>query len=120
MRRILLILCIKPIFVLPNAASAYIYIEVYAMGKRSYKLREKLSNTFELPKDIVLDVSKIIIIGTGQIMVENHKGIIEYSEELIRINTGSGITALHGKNLAIKTIFQEEITITGEITNIEF
>ena len=90
------------------------------MGKRSYKLREKLSNAFELPKDIVLDVSKIIIIGTGQITVENHKGIIEYSEELIRINTGSGIVALHGNNLAIKTIFQEEITITGEITNMEF
>ena len=91
-----------------------------AIGTRSYKLREKLSNAFELPKDIVLDVSKIIIIGTGQITVENHKGIIEYSEELIRINTGSGIVALHGKNLAIKTIFQEEITITGEITNMEF
>ena len=90
------------------------------MGKRSYKLREKISNTFDLPKDIVLDVSKIIIIGTGQITVENHKGIIEYSEDLIRINTGSSIMKLWGRNLAIKTILQEEITITGEITNIEF
>lgn len=90
------------------------------MGKRSYKLREKLSNTFELPKDIVLDVSKVIIIGTGQITVENHKGIIEYSEDLIRINTGSGIMKLCGKNLTIKMILQEEITITGDITSIEF
>ena len=90
------------------------------MGKKSYKLKEKISDTFELPKDIVLDVSKIIIIGTGQITVENHKGIIEYSEELIRLNTGSGIIKLCGRKLVIKTIFQEEITITGEITNIEF
>jgi sporulation protein YqfC len=90
------------------------------MGKRSYKLREKISNTFELPKDIVLDVSKIIIIGSGQITVENHKGIVEYSEELIRINTGSSIMKLWGRNLTIKTIIQEEITITGEITGIEF
>ncbi|MEA4847500.1 MAG: sporulation protein YqfC [Clostridiaceae bacterium] len=90
------------------------------MGKKSYKLREKISNTFELPKDIVMDVSKIIIIGTGQITVENHKGIIEYSEELIRLNTGSGIIKLCGRKLVIKAIFQEEITITGEITNIEF
>lgn len=90
------------------------------MGKKSYKIREKISNTFELPKDIVLDVSKIIIIGTGQVTIENHKGIVEYSEELIRINTGSGIIKLCGRNLAIKTILQEEITITGEITNIEF
>jgi hypothetical protein len=27
---------------------------------------------------------------------------------------------LNGKNLTIKTILQEEITIVGEITNIEF
>ncbi|MGI6585956.1 MAG: sporulation protein YqfC [Lutisporaceae bacterium] len=90
------------------------------MGKRIYKLKENISNTFELPKDIVLDVSKIIIIGTGQVTVENHKGIIEYSEETIRINIGSSVMKLCGKNLSIKTILQEEITITGEITNIEF
>ncbi|NLK33935.1 MAG: sporulation protein YqfC [Gracilibacteraceae bacterium] len=90
------------------------------MGKRIYKLKENISNTFELPKDIVLDVSKIIIIGTGQVTVENHKGIIEYSEEIIRINIGSSVMKLCGKNLSIKTILQEEITITGEITNIEF
>lgn len=108
------------LFVLHSASQAYIYIEVGAMGKRSYKIREKISNTFELPKDIVLDVSKIIIIGTGQVTVENHKGIVEYSEELIRINTGNCIMKLSGKKLAIKTILQEEITITGEITNIEF
>ncbi len=90
------------------------------MVKKSYRIRERISNTFELPKDIIMDVSKVIIIGTGQITVENHKGIVEYSEELIRVNTGSGILKLCGRNLAIKTILQEEITITGEITNIEF
>jgi sporulation protein YqfC len=90
------------------------------MVKKSYRIREKISNTFELPKDIIMDVSKVIIVGTNQITVENHKGIVEYSEELIRVNTGSGIMKLFGRNLAIKTILQEEITITGEITNIEF
>lgn len=90
------------------------------MGKRGYRIREKISNTFELPKDIVLDVSKVIIIGTSQITIENHKGIIEYSEELIRINTGSGIMNLSGRNLSIKHILQEEITITGEIQGINY
>lgn len=90
------------------------------MGKGSHKIREKISNAFELPKDIVLDVSKVIIIGTGQVTIENHKGIIEYSEELIRVNTGSGIMKLSGRNLIIKYIFQEEITITGEIQSINY
>lgn len=108
------------LFVLHNAAAAYTYIEVDAVGKKSYKLREKISNTFELPKDIVLDVSKVIIIGTGQVTIENHKGIVEYSEKLIRINTGNGVMKLCGRNLTIKTILQEEITVTGELSNIEF
>jgi len=108
------------LFVLHFYIAAYIYIEVDAVGKKSYKIREKLSNTFELPKDIVLDVSKVIITGTEQVTIENHKGIVEYSEELIRINTGSGIMKLCGKSLTIKTILQEEITITGAISNIEF
>lgn len=90
------------------------------MGKRSYKIREKISNAFELPQDIVLDVSKVIIIGTNQVTIENHKGIIEYSQELIRVNTGSGIMNLCGRNLVIKHIFQEEITITGEIQSINY
>lgn len=107
-------------FVLPNVLQAYIYIEVGAMGKRSYKIREKISNAFELPQDIVLDVSKVIIIGTNQVTIENHKGIIEYSQELIRVNTGSGIMNLCGRNLVIKHIFQEEITITGEIQSINY
>jgi sporulation protein YqfC len=90
------------------------------MVKKSYRIRERISNTFELPQDIVLDVSKVIVIGTGQVTVENHKGIIEYSEELIRINTGNGIIKLYGRGLSIKTILQEEIIIIGEIINIEF
>ena len=112
--------CCDNKYVLQHSFKAYTYIEVFSMVKKSQKIREKLSDTFELPKDIVLDVSKVIIIGTEQVTVENHKGIVEYSEELIRINTDSCIIKLSGRRLAIKTILQEEITITGEITNIEF
>ena len=90
------------------------------MKKRSYRIKEQISNAFELPKDIVLDVSKVILIGNSQITIENHKGIIEYSEDVIRVNIGNGIIRLSGKNLGIKTILQEEITIAGEISEISF
>jgi len=90
------------------------------MGKGSKRIKEKISNVFELPKDIVLDVSKVIIIGTEQVTIENHKGLVEYNEDLIRVNTGSGIMNLCGRKLCIKHIFQEEITITGEIQSISY
>lgn len=90
------------------------------MSKRGYRIREKLSSALELPKDIVLDVAKLTMVGNSQVSIENHKGIIEYSDEIIRVNTGCGILSISGANLNIKTILQEEITVTGEISAITY
>lgn len=90
------------------------------MNKKAYKIKETISNALELPKDIVLDVAKVTLIGTDTITVENHKGIIEYNEDQIRINTGSGILTINGSKLSIKAILQEEITITGEVFCISY
>lgn len=90
------------------------------MNKKTYKIKESISNALELPKDIVLDVAKVILIGTDNVTVENHKGIIEYNEDQIRINTSSGVLTINGSKLNIKSILQEEITITGEIYCISY
>jgi sporulation protein YqfC len=90
------------------------------MNKKAYKIKETISNALELPKDIVLDVAKVTLIGTDTITIENHKGIIEYNEDQIRINTGSGILTINGSKLSIKAILQEEITITGEVFCISY
>ncbi|MDF2531453.1 MAG: sporulation protein YqfC [Clostridia bacterium] len=90
------------------------------MKKRTYQIKETLSNALELPKDIILDVAKVTLIGSNNVAVENHKGILEYNEDQIRVNTGSGILTIHGSKLNIKSILQEEITITGEINSVSY
>jgi len=90
------------------------------MNKKTYKIKETISNVLELPKDIVLDVAKITLIGSNNVTVENHKGIIEYNDDQIRINTGSGVLTINGLKLNIKSILQEEITITGEVHCISY
>lgn len=90
------------------------------MKKKAYKIKETLSNALELPKDIILDVAKVTLIGSNNISVENHKGILEYNEDQIRVNTGSGILTINGSKLNIKAIIQEEITITGEIYSVSY
>ncbi len=74
----------------------------------------------ELPRDIVLDLPKITLVGNLQLYVENHKGIIEYSTGLIRINTKSGILVVTGSDLSIRTIVIEEIIVVGRIDKVEF
>ena len=90
------------------------------MKSRSKGIKESISELLELPKDIVLDLPRITLVGNLQLYVENHKGLIEYSNQRIRINTKSGIMRIIGKNLTIKTVIAEEIIIVGVIEHIEF
>jgi sporulation protein YqfC len=93
---------------------------VGVMNKKTYKIKESLSNALELPRDIILDVAKVTLVGSSNITVENHKGILEYNEDQIRVNTGSGILVIFGSKLNIKSILQEEITITGTINSVSY
>lgn len=88
--------------------------------KRLDEIKSNISEILELPKDIVLDLPKITMIGNLQVYIENHKGIIEYSKERIRINTHMGILRITGKNMYIRTIVTEEVLVVGEIGTFEF
>lgn len=90
------------------------------MKKKTYKIKETISNALELPKDIMLDVAKVTLIGNNSVTVENHKGVLEYNEDQIRLNTNCGVLTINGAKLNIKSILQEEITITGEVCGISY
>ncbi|MBZ4644806.1 MAG: hypothetical protein PWR27_1752 [Petroclostridium sp.] len=83
-------------------------------------IKEKVSDILELPREIILDVPKLIFIGNKDLSIENYKGIIEYSDKLIRVNTNSHMLKITGQKLEIKTITAEEIIIAGEISTVEF
>lgn len=83
-------------------------------------IRKKITNMLELPKEIVLNLPLISVTGNEEIVIENYKGIIEYNEERIRINTSCGIIRIEGKSLHLKRITAENMTINGLITKLEY
>lgn len=90
------------------------------MKSKTKDIKESMSDLLELPKDIMLDLPRVILLGNLQLYIENHKGIIEYSKNRIRVNTKNGILRITGKDLLIKTIVTEEIIICGSIDTMEF
>ncbi|QXM05697.1 sporulation protein YqfC [Crassaminicella indica] len=90
------------------------------MKSKTKEIKESLSELLELPKDIMLDLPRITLIGNLQLYIENHKGIIEYSKTIIRVNTKSGVIRVTGRELSIKTIITEEMIICGKVENVEF
>ena len=84
------------------------------------KFKEKLTEILELPKEVVLNVPRMTMVGSGNLLIENYKGIIEYDDKRIRVNTGIGIIKILGARLVIKEITSEDIMIDGEIQSMEF
>lgn len=86
---------------------------------KSPALGERIADLFELPREVVLDLPQVTLVGNGFLRVENHRGIIEYQPEVIRVNTSRGEMAVRGRNLVIRAIIPEEIVISGKVTAVE-
>lgn len=74
----------------------------------------------DLPKEIMLGLPLLTIIGTREVRIENFKNIIEFSEEKIRISTSSGILKIEGKSLVLSEINSKSISISGSILKYDF
>lgn len=83
-------------------------------------LKNRIAESFELPKEVVLDVPKLRVISNSELTIENHKGIVEYNTSLIRINSNIGVIAIAGDYLQVREISHESVIIVGEILKVEY
>lgn len=82
-------------------------------------LGERIADFFELPKEVVLDLPQVSLIGNGFLRIENHRGIVEYLPDVIRVSASRGEMTIRGRKLVIRSILPEEILVSGEILSIE-
>ncbi|MBO5149082.1 MAG: sporulation protein YqfC [Anaerotignum sp.] len=83
-------------------------------------LRKNMTEALELPKEIMLNLPLISLVGREEVTIENYKGILEYGEELVRIGTAAGVLRLTGSGLCLKQLSAECMVVTGRIENLSF
>lgn len=88
------------------------------MVKRDYV--RMFNRLIDFPEEAILNLPKITILGSNRFVVENHKGIIEFTPQRIRINTSIGTLNVCGNGLHINYILSDEIMLEGDISTIEF
>ncbi|KXG78513.1 hypothetical protein AN618_02690 [Fervidicola ferrireducens] len=90
--------------------------------KRSQKegLKSKFIEALDLPKDVVLDLPRVTVTGKIGVLIENHRGIIEYGPEKVSINTSIGLLVIRGEGLFIKYVLADEIFVEGKVRAVEF
>ncbi len=79
---------------------------------------ERFAETLEMPKDVISNCSKITTYNDNQVIVENYRGVLEYTEEKIRIKTPGRILCLIGEGLFINAITDTDILIEGKFSSV--
>ena len=88
------------------------------MDKKDLKAR--IADASGVPKDVVLGVPLLTVIGQNEVCVENYRGILEYTDKLIRIQTKLGKIHVLGRGLQIQYYNNDEMKITGHVMTIEY
>ncbi len=83
-------------------------------------LRNWITKNMELPQDVMMDLPRITMIGHIHIYIENHRGLITFSDKELRLLLKQGQLLIKGKAFVIKTILPEEILLEGKIDQVIF
>lgn len=90
------------------------------MRRRKKSNLQTLAGIFEIPQDIVLDLPRITMLGNKQMLIENHKGIIEYNETLVRVKLSQGELTVYGSELMLGNLQVEQILIEGIVAEVKY
>ena len=83
-------------------------------------MKNDLIDILELPKDVIKGIPVISIYGRNFILIDNHRGISEYTENTLVILIKDGKIHVSGSSLEIKEFTKDHISVKGIISSVEF
>ena len=86
--------------------------------EKNRQWKKQVVTALELAPDLDGGETKISLTGSGEAVVENYKGILQYTDSEILIQSLRGKVLLCGRNLEIVWYTSLEMKITGLISSI--
>ena len=81
--------------------------------------KNRMDKMLEIPKEVYSNIPKLSVTGFEEMVIENYKGILEYEEFFIKVDTEIGTININGYKLTLEQITDEDIGIKGTIKSIE-
>lgn len=82
--------------------------------------KHKAVRLSSLPEDVVLGIPMVEILGHSEIRIENYRGLLEYTDQLVRVQTKIGQIRITGSHLQVDYYTNDDMKITGNFTTIEY
>ncbi|GAA0295850.1 sporulation protein YqfC [Gracilibacillus halotolerans] len=90
------------------------------MKKIKKKIIEVFSRSFELPSEVTLKLPRITLIGSIHAYIENHDGLVVFSNDKLVLDVYQGRVHITGKNFVLKMMLEHEILLEGDISDVRY
>lgn len=90
------------------------------MESKFRRAKEQMAETLNISTDIALDLPRIIIKGNKEITIENHKGIICFDDEKVKLNSKMGVILVEGENFEILFMGGSTLVLKGKFKGIKY
>lgn len=83
------------------------------------RFRSLLIEQFSLPSDVILEMPRITIIGHIHFYIENHQGLVTYSDNELKLKINKGYVQIKGSSFVLKMMLPKEIMLEGTISEVK-
>ncbi|MEW5762105.1 MAG: sporulation protein YqfC [Bacillota bacterium] len=84
------------------------------------RIKRSLADVLDLPGEVTLDIPRLVLLGNLRATIENHRGITEYTGEVVRVALAAGEIRITGRDLVLRTLLPDEVCVEGQIDRVEF
>jgi sporulation protein YqfC len=84
------------------------------------QMRKWMTQTMDLPEDVMMDLPRVTMIGQIHIYIENHRGLLTFTDQEVRLLLKQGQLLIKGEQFVIKMILPEEILLQGKIVEVTY
>ena len=88
------------------------------MGRRE-KIVDRISRAVDIPSEPLFHLPLVEIVGQKRVLIENHQGVVQYSNSQIGIKVSYGRLCVCGRELKLLQMSKERLVITGCIDGIQ-
>ena len=81
---------------------------------------DSVAELFDLPADVVAGLPRLEMVGSRQLYLEHHTGLLAYTETQIDANTAAGVLRIRGERLTLLAMTAGELRIGGRIDSLEW
>ena len=79
-----------------------------------------IAETLDIPPEAASGAVKVTLYGRRRAVVEHHRGLMGYTEELVEVNGGKDRVRIIGSQLVLRAMDGETLLVTGRVSAVEY